>query len=165
MTYTLEKTLWTDADFDVMGWHDATLHALAIQADDYRLLLDLDYIFKWVPPVPPEECFSFYVAPVTLVFEGAQALSFNFGCRYIETFQFQGLHRSDPRPTAVDSLTDWAWRLELNEGENSLRAYGINQWVRRTPALSPTTSLSLEDRGGISFGLPDALLPAHHRSA
>jgi hypothetical protein len=27
--YELEKWIWTEADFDVMGWHDSSIHALA----------------------------------------------------------------------------------------------------------------------------------------
>jgi hypothetical protein len=55
----LTKSIWSDADFDVMGWHDVTIHGLCVQpgASDNllpRLLLDIDYIVRWVHPLPPE---------------------------------------------------------------------------------------------------------------
>jgi hypothetical protein len=31
---TLEKAVWTHGDFDMMGWHDATVHAIAFHEDD-----------------------------------------------------------------------------------------------------------------------------------
>jgi hypothetical protein len=70
----LTKSIWSDADFDVMGWHDVTIHGLCVQpgASDNllpRLLLDIDYIVRWVHPLPPEKHFSFWTAPSTLVFE------------------------------------------------------------------------------------------------
>jgi hypothetical protein len=86
MTYVLEKNLWTEADFEVMGCHDATFHAVAVHGEDYRLFFDLDYIFQWNAPVPPEPHFTFWIAPVTLVFEGVQDSKFNFGCDMIVTF-------------------------------------------------------------------------------
>jgi hypothetical protein len=49
------KTIWTDADFDAMGWHDNAVHAIALEpvpSDPGRLLLDIDYILEWVPPLP-----------------------------------------------------------------------------------------------------------------
>jgi hypothetical protein len=68
--HSLEKALWSDADFDVMGWHDATVHAIAFEESDDRaaLLIDLDYIVRWIEPQPLSRSFSFLVAPATLVF-------------------------------------------------------------------------------------------------
>jgi hypothetical protein len=54
----LSKAVWTDADFPVMGWHDCRIHAVSVaeHEDDTlpptRLLLDLDYIVRWVDPAP-----------------------------------------------------------------------------------------------------------------
>jgi hypothetical protein len=55
----LSKATWTDADFSVMGWHDCRIHAISIgeSEDDTlpptRLLLDLDYVVRWVESVRP----------------------------------------------------------------------------------------------------------------
>ena len=67
---TLERCVWTDADFEAMGWHDSCVHAVAVEDDGWsRLLLDLDYIVGIVRPEPPETALRFSVAPATLVFE------------------------------------------------------------------------------------------------
>ena len=57
------KTIWTDTDFEDMNWHDNVVHALSIipKEYDYELLLDIDYIFDWVKPEPPQN-YSFVVA-------------------------------------------------------------------------------------------------------
>ena len=44
-TYDLEKSIWTHHDFDVMGWHDAQIHGVAIYSDVFELAFDIDYIF------------------------------------------------------------------------------------------------------------------------
>jgi hypothetical protein len=78
----LSKSFWSDADFEQMGWHDATIHGLYIQQTDAvlpRLLLDLDYIVRWVQPLPPEKHFNFWVSPATLVFEDVWDLEGDLG--------------------------------------------------------------------------------------
>lgn len=68
-----------------MGWHDCRIRAVSITEyeDDTvpptRLLLDLDYIVRWVDPVPPEKHFTFWIAPATLVFEKAWDITGQFG--------------------------------------------------------------------------------------
>src|SRR5947209_5626308 len=66
----LDRVVWTQEDFDAMSWHDATVHGIGFDEDELwaeRLLLDLDYIVSWVKPTPPDEHYSFLVAPATLV--------------------------------------------------------------------------------------------------
>jgi hypothetical protein len=77
----LEKAVWTAADFDRMDWHDARVHAITFHEveQDAELLLDLDYIVRWIDPEPPAEYFSFLVAPATLVFENVWCLEGELG--------------------------------------------------------------------------------------
>lgn len=68
------KALWTDADFDAMGWHDNAVHAIALEPasdDPGSLLLDIDYIVEWEPSAVPHGLLSFWVCPATLIFHQA----------------------------------------------------------------------------------------------
>ncbi len=65
----LEKSVWTEQDYEVMGWHDCRLWAMVADIDAFEFSLDLDYIFKWVQPGPGETYFKFWVCPVTMVFK------------------------------------------------------------------------------------------------
>jgi hypothetical protein len=47
MTCEIEKTIFTEADFDRMGWHDNRIYQLKYDTD---LELDIDYIVKWNEP-------------------------------------------------------------------------------------------------------------------
>lgn len=47
----LSKARWSDADFAIMGWHDATLYAGKYDSEARELLLDTDYIAKWIAPL------------------------------------------------------------------------------------------------------------------
>ena len=75
--YTIEKWIWTEADFEVMGWHDNRIYALAFSADTFELILDIDYIFKWINPEPGETFFQFWTAPATLVFQNVYDVEFD----------------------------------------------------------------------------------------
>ena len=67
--FDAEKWQWTEQDFERMVWHDCFLYAMAFPPNSFELLLDIDYIFKWVEPEEQDQPFKFWVAPVTLVFE------------------------------------------------------------------------------------------------
>src|SRR5687768_4950848 len=120
MTDHLEKDIWSDADFDRMGWHDATIHAFTPFPDDWELAFDIDYIVKWVDPEPPSPYFSFWVAPATLVFRDVSDIEIAIALPSIERLTIDDLSRSDPRETGAS--TDWQWTLRLHQGPIGLRA-------------------------------------------
>jgi hypothetical protein len=149
--YTLDKAVWTDDDFDVMGWHDATIWSMLADTEAFEFMLDLDYIFKWVHPAEGEQYFTFWVAPVTMVFENVHAVKIDIESQQgsIEVADF---HREDFQPTPNGKLTDNLYRFECQEGEISLRASSYRMYVRRSPVLLTGQSAGLEERNGISFG-------------
>src|SRR3954468_3521984 len=75
IVYTLEKALYTDADFAAMGWHDNHVHAVAFGHDAHELSLDIDYILKWEQPPIGDQYYHFWISPATLVFEDVVELS------------------------------------------------------------------------------------------
>jgi hypothetical protein len=150
--YELEKAIWTNADFDVMGWHDSVIWGMAIVADDFELMFDIDYIFQWVNPVPPEQFFRFWVAPATLVFHGVQHIRMNMDLQYIQLIEVADIHREGPIASPDGSLTNWSWKVELQQGDIEFEATGFTQYVRKAPAFADLQNLSLSGRGGLSFG-------------
>ena len=74
--YTLEKSLWTETDFEEMGWHDATIHAIATPNSEFEIAFDIDYILKWVDPAEDQTHFRYWVSPATLVFWNLLILSY-----------------------------------------------------------------------------------------
>lgn len=150
--YVLDRSRWTAADFDAMGWHDATIHGIAFRPDVWELALDLDYILRWVEPVAGESHYRFWVAPATLIFENVSAMRFQLECQ--GAVSLQGIERGSPESTRPDfkgPAQQWPWVLDCNEGEIALTATGYRQIFRQPPRLQAQQSLSLADRGGVSF--------------
>lgn len=152
--YILEKAIWTDEDFDIMGWHDANIYALAFEngGEDYcgDFVLDIDYIFKWVDPVPPEKYFSFWVAPCTLVFKNALQIKIDIDTAMfaLEGLQISHVTFECAKSEMPENRYDYV--IHLQEGQISLQAAGFSQIVRQLPVYGDQ-SIELKLRGGISF--------------
>jgi hypothetical protein len=93
--YEVEKWIWTEDDFDIMGWHDSKIHALAFVPEDFEIAFDIDYIFQWIHPKPNETYFKFWVAPATLVFENVHDVEFDIES-YNGDLEIDGVTRKDP---------------------------------------------------------------------
>ena len=146
----VDKTVWTQADFDAMGWHDNAVHAVALEpVPDHpgRLLLDLDYIVEWVPAEPPATTLSFWICPATLVFDRAWDLTADIS---LQGWGFQ-LFLSAIRRSGPDERGWSGWTLAGDRFTIELSAPGFTQYLRRPPVHSPRPWLSVEDRGGFSF--------------
>jgi hypothetical protein len=150
--YAPEKLVWTEEDFERMGWHDATLHGIAFLTETFELVLDLDYIFEWVEHSEPEPHFTFWVAPCTLVFENVFDLRIELE-PYPEV-SVADLTRADPgvprNADVIGRAADWLWKLECHQGVITFRAAGYTQYVRATP-MHGEQSLTHAERGGVAF--------------
>lgn len=150
----VEKYLWTENDFDLMGWHDATFYAIGFLPEKYQLLLDIDYIFKWIEPTEGETFYKFLVSPATLMFENVHGLSVSISEPY-RPLQIQNIERRNPKPPTnaeyMDRTEEWHWLIDLEIGEIEFDSVGFRQIIRREPVLTDSQSLGLEIRGGISF--------------
>ncbi|MGH3163160.1 MAG: hypothetical protein ACRDOC_14855 [Streptosporangiaceae bacterium] len=43
----MAKTVWTDADFDAMGWHDNAVHAVALEPAPSHPVCRRDLQGRW----------------------------------------------------------------------------------------------------------------------
>ena len=149
--YQLEKPIWTDQDFKVMGWHDAKIWGVLANPSEWEFLVDLDYIFKWVHPKANETYFKFWVAPVTMVFENAYNIRIDIESQQGD-IEVADLHMEDPRKTKNDAFTESTFRFECQEGEISINATGFKMYVRQSPKLINGQNFDYSERGGINFG-------------
>lgn len=151
---SIEKYIWTEDDFDSMGWHDATLHAIGFLPERYQLMLDIDYIFKWVEPDKGATFYKFVVSPATLVFQNVHGLSVSISEPF-RPIQIQSIDRMSPRqPTNADYIDrdrEWHWVIDLEIGAIELDSVGFTQIIRQAPTLTDSQSLKLDERGGVSF--------------
>lgn len=114
----LEKWIWTEDDFDIMGWHDSKIHALAFVPEDFEIAFDIDYILQWIHPKPNETYFKFWVAPATLVFENVRDVEFDIES-YNGDLVIDDVRREEPgKPLNAQFIgkdVDWLWVIECRQ--------------------------------------------------
>jgi hypothetical protein len=148
--YEIEKWVWTESDFEIMGWHDSQIHALAFLPEDFEIIFDIDYIFQWVHPGLNETYFKFWIAPATLVFENVYDLEFDLESYNVE-LEIDNIRREDARrphnAQYIGREIDWLWIIECQEGEIRFRSVGYKQFIRALPQLRKAQTLDLKTRG------------------
>ncbi|QSW88720.1 hypothetical protein J0383_21085 [Flavobacterium endoglycinae] len=156
-TFELEKNIWTVADFEEMGWHDCSIHAFAIDSDVYDdfiksdLLLDIDYIFKWVLPENTSN-YSFWVAPCTLTFIEVTDLKIQYASGNSFLPELEISHISREEKIYENGYKSWHWKIELvGDSFISFDSIGYEQVVKRAPSLTNQQAFTITERGGINF--------------
>ena len=144
------RDIYTEADFESMGWHDCDIHAIALEPlPDHpgRLLLDIDYLVEWQRPDPASRQLAFMVSPATLVFDQAWDLVTNID---LSGWGFQlsilEVERDGPDERGLST-----WKLAGDQFELSISSPGFTLYLRREPIFCEGQWLSAGERGGLSF--------------
>jgi len=162
----LEKSVWTDADFERMGWHDCPIHAIAFDSDDIKiennlilsagsLVFDIDYIFKWIHPEKEDGCYSFWIAPCTLMFKNVDTVEINLntGSMIVEEQDIEEIiwTKEKRERTGYPTYIQNNWKIKLFSGFIGFSAENYIQTVKGKPVLTTAQRLTNEERGGINF--------------
>ena len=134
------KSIYSERDFDVLGFHDCRLYGICWNRDSFSLTLDLDYILQWVEVGGR---YNFWISPAELRFEDVADVQVSLNwARLTMECQIEDLHRLDSRKTP-SGLTSDHWRFDLSEPEGSIElwATGFKLAIKAAPTLSMTTYL------------------------
>ncbi len=148
--YQLEKIVWTDADFNVMNWHDCPIHAISFTKES-QLILDIDYIFKWVL-IKNTRHYKFWIAPCTLVFENVYNIAIETNYTTLTIDHISKENPQKPKNSAyIGKDFEFDWIIETTVGEINFKSVGYIQHVRQKPILLRSQEINMEIRGGVSF--------------
>ncbi|MGZ5475770.1 MAG: hypothetical protein ACXW29_04920 [Thermoanaerobaculia bacterium] len=151
----LEKTQWTDADFEELSWHDNFIHSIHLDAHAFesRLRLEIDHIIQWVSPAP--DSYAFWVAPASLVFENVTDLKIDIEfdqSGYQVVIHQVSIHGITRAPVPVQKICFdrpyYIWTIETNwpAGEITFGASGFVQTLHAQPVLTSEQQLSPVER-------------------
>lgn len=141
MTYTLEKSVWTDVDFEQMGWHDCTIYKMRLSRD---LELDIDYILKWNKPDLDGLPFTFWLAPATIIFKAVRNLTFDFDIHFENSFEIDSIDK-------IENANGCYWTIITQQGDIQFNAYGYEQFIRQQPFFEFGQIISYDERNGYSL--------------
>ena len=162
------KTVYTEADFEQMCWHDCHIWGFEIHHgdtddDDWtsELALDIDWIAEWPDS---SDAWDFLVGPALLVFKGVTDLSINIDYSRSEC------HRLLPNPASIRSIEreelpghpdypdshHYSWRILINDQKGLIAfiADGFTQHMTGQPVkIGDRTELSWRERERLQKGL------------
>ncbi|GAA3784010.1 hypothetical protein [Flavobacterium ginsengiterrae] len=156
-TFELEKNIWTEIDFEQMGWHDCFIHAFALDSDAYDdfiqsdLLFDIDYIFKWVLDKDSAH-YYFWTAPCALIFREVTNLKIQYasGTSFLPELEISDIKRKEK--LYENGHKSWHWQIELvGDSFISFDSAGYKQVVKRPPTYMDRQAFTRTERGGINF--------------
>jgi hypothetical protein len=146
-------TVWTDADFDRLSWHDNHVHGLHIREGEYGaggLTLDIDYIVEWLCPVG--EAVTFRLAPADLTFHDVTDLriqvDYAVATAGTTPFSIAGIERM---PVASGGYR-WTIALSWPRGGITFHASGFRQILRAAAVVRSQQGLTAADRASMMVG-------------
>lgn len=146
---------WSTEDFDSLGWHDVSVHALRIEEGEDgsgELVLDIDYILEWCIDKPD---FSFRIAPATLrfheIFNLRVVLDYASLPAGISPFTLDGITRE--LLTYPNGNQSFRWLLSVNwpAGEISFESSGFTQELAGPEVTKARQSLVPQERKRAGF--------------
>jgi hypothetical protein len=148
----LEKSIWSEDDFETMQWHDCKIYALAFVEEKHEIAFDLDFILEWLNPREGESNFKFWVVPATLIFRNVYDINIS---QYSVDFQILDIVKENPTKPKnalyIKESTEYDWTIETTSGQMTFKSVGYNQYARARPRLLDIQQIGLIERGGISF--------------
>jgi hypothetical protein len=141
MTYELEKQIWTDKDFEQMGWHDCRIYKMHVSKN---LELDIDYIFKWNEPELDGIPFTFWVAPATLIFKEIKNLTIELDTAFEDAVEIQDIER--------EKINDeMHWSINTHQGDFKFVSNEYEQFIRQQPFFQFGQTIPFVERNGLSL--------------
>jgi hypothetical protein len=156
--FELNKPIWTQDDYEEMGWHDCSIYGLIFLPEDEgtvtHLVFDIDYIFKWVTSVNLGTQIFFWVSPCTLIFKDTFALTMNIDRKggTTDMLEIADLYLVGKVEQETNKWI-YEWTIELQEGSINFKSSGFEQIVRQKPIFTDGQFLTLDERNGVSFSL------------
>lgn len=146
MKYKLEKDIWTQDDFSVMGWHDCPIYAIQL-ADD--VLFDIDYILEWVLDEKSKN-YRFWIAPATLQFISPYDLQISVKVDFVNGLEIAEIEQ-DPLGKGL-----YEYKIVTQEGDIQFKSKGYRQHIRQEPILQESQCLEADRRGGYPLRIEGA---------
>ena len=139
------KTVWTEKDFDQMGWHDNKIYAITFNVNNSEISLDIDYILQWINPEKGETDFKFKVAPSTLVFRNIYNLKIDFPI--LDNLFIEDIYRNNPSKPKnakhIKEQIEYEWTIETGGGDLIFNSVGFKQVLRKSPILINKQNIDL----------------------
>jgi hypothetical protein len=137
------KEIWSEEDFEDMGWHDSYIHAISFPNDCLQLSLDIDYIFKWVLD-DKTNLYNFWVSPCNLIFRDTLNLEINLNFKNAIGLSIQDINKSNFRLSPNGEIGMWDFEILTDRGNIKFESSGFRQIVKAQPKFLQNQTIERE---------------------
>ena len=147
----LEKSEWTNADFESLSWHDCHVHGFRLVEGEHgtaEVTFDIDFIVEWL--CHTDRRVEFRIAPANLTFHAVFGLRFELDYAAVEAgmtaFSLSGIEREVV--LYPNGHSSFRWRLPINwpTGVITFQGPGFTQVLKREPILVDRQALHDHER-------------------
>ena len=137
----MTQTDSSEVDYDWISWHDNHVYGLEIHEGEHgtgKLILHLDHILEWLPPV--NGAYSFRIAPAILSFREVSGLKLELDYLGVSAgmtpFSIGQISRE--AVTYATGYNSYRWSISINwpEGFITFEAPGFTQRLLAAPVVS-----------------------------
>lgn len=140
MNFPNAKSVYSNADFEALGFHDCHVHGISWDSSVYALILDLDYIVQWIEK---NGGFAFLVAPAEIRFDYSAnvKVSLDWSNLAMEC-QIQDINRRDHKLNPNGSEC-YLWEIAFNTPCGSIELWATDFGLKflAEPKMSETQKL------------------------
>lgn len=129
------KEIWTEKDFEEMGWHDSHIHAIFFPNEDLTLSLDIDYLFEWDLDNKLNQ-YNFWVSPCILYFFNVLNLKIFIDFQDTIGLDIVDLNRKSPHLSPDRKMTLWDFEIITDKGDIKFESSGYRQVIIEQPTFS-----------------------------
>lgn len=137
--------------FDEIIFHDTCIYAWGITPQDFKLLLDVDWIMR--EKLENEEC-VFELAPSVFVFENVWDIKMDIEMNVdlvIDDIDILSTSIPKNKDYLPSQSLEYLVRINCMEGLLQFRTIGMEIYQKKDKVKCMRTNLSMEDRGGLSL--------------
>lgn len=147
----MTQTDWSEADYDSLSWHDNHVYGLEIHEGEDgtgKLILHLDHILEWLPPI--NGTYSFRIAPAILSFHEVSGLKLELDYLAVSAgmtpFSIGQISRETV--TYTTGYNSYRWSISINwpEGFITFEAPAFTQSLLAAPVVSADQVLPVSVR-------------------
>jgi len=135
------KEIWTEQDFEQMGWHDSHVYNVSFPNKELEFCLDIDYLFKWVLDSSKTNLYKFWVSPCVLVFFNVSNLKISIEFKDSIGLDILDINRNESFLYLEKKITFWNFEILTDKGTISFESSGYKQIVRKQPILNQSQVL------------------------
>lgn len=129
------KEVWTELDFDEMGWHDSHIYAMSFPNEKLEISLDIDYLFKWELN-NLTNLYGFWVAPCHLIFYNVLNLKIDIDFHNSIGLDVLDIKKDNAKVSNNNKITLWDFQISTDKGEIKFESSGYKQILKEQPIYS-----------------------------